>query len=544
MSFVAEVSTSQRATCPLCDSQILVGQLRVAENTTRKKWVHVDCGLKNEEHFSDEVKNAMTIFADSFNRPESTGFQTGCPWTAGPPSFNELSSPKTKTKMQMKRGAAAVSEEPKKKISRVEAKLKVVNVAKAPKLEPTIVTKLTTPSSSPPLSIPSEVVDYMAKVAANLFVYASPDLNHSEKIASFDLDWTVIRTQSGKVFPRGINDWVLFHDNVKAKMQSLVEDGYKIVIFTNQEGIGKGRITEDAFRTKVKNIEKELEVPLLVLAATHKDFWRKPAPGMWYYLDYYLNGGIKIDMEESFYCGDAAGRPAGVDGRKKKDFSASDYLFARNLGLAFKTPEQCFWNRSDWRPSDVDRNNALIKFEPSTLKSVRKWDLMEPKSSQEVVITVGPPACGKSFIASRVFRSYTRVNQDIAKTAAKCKKLCNEALARGESVIVDNTNRDAKTRSVYVQMAEKYGIPIRCIFLEADMGVVSHLNAFRSANPFGENRRVPDVALRSYFSKAEEPTVDEGFEEVCKTPFLIVEGNSLEPKQAYLNNLMRMNLCA
>lgn len=52
------------------------------------------------------------------------------------------------------------------------------------------------------------------------------------------------------------------------------------------------------------------------------------------------NGGVEIDMKESMYVGDAAGRPA--QGSKKKDFSTSDRLFALNLGIPFFTPEEHF----------------------------------------------------------------------------------------------------------------------------------------------------------------------------------------------------------
>lgn len=45
-------------------------------------------------------------------------------------------------------------------------------------------------------------------------------------------------------------------------------------------------------------------------------------------------------MKVSFYVGDAAGRPA--EGKKKKDFSKSDRLFALNASLNFFTPEEHF----------------------------------------------------------------------------------------------------------------------------------------------------------------------------------------------------------
>ena len=53
---------------------------------------------------------------------------------------------------------------------------------------------------------------------------------------------------------------------------------------------------------------------------------------------------MEIDMKQSFYCGDAAGRPArnGV----KKDFSDADLKFGAKIGLKFHTPESFFLGQS------------------------------------------------------------------------------------------------------------------------------------------------------------------------------------------------------
>lgn len=45
-------------------------------------------------------------------------------------------------------------------------------------------------------------------------------------------------------------------------------------------------------------------------------------------------------MKNSFYCGDAAGRPK--TDLKPKDFSDSDLKFAREIGVKFHTPESLF----------------------------------------------------------------------------------------------------------------------------------------------------------------------------------------------------------
>lgn len=69
-------------------------------------------------------------------------------------------------------------------------------------------------------------------------------------------------------------------------------------------------------------------------------------------------------MDESFYCGDAAGRLAKWAPGKKKDHSMADKLLAENLGLKFYTPEQFFLGHSV-----TNIPMAKPEFVPKELKS-------------------------------------------------------------------------------------------------------------------------------------------------------------------------------
>lgn len=84
---------------------------------------------------------------------------------------------------------------------------------------------------------------------------------------------------------------------------------------------------------------KKLNLPILVFLATKGDLMRKPRVGGWDEMAKMLRPSV-IDMDASFYCGDAAGRPK-ISGRTK-DFAATDYKFALNLGIQFHTPEALF----------------------------------------------------------------------------------------------------------------------------------------------------------------------------------------------------------
>ena len=131
----------------------------------------------------------------------------------------------------------------------------------------------------------------------------------SNKTASYDLDGTLIETASGRKFATSSSDWKLL-PKVANKLLSLHKEGYKIVIISNQLGISRGKPTVGDFKQKAEAISHTLKVPLLLLAATSKDMYRKPCMAMWEHLTRSENGEFDVDIKESFYVGDAAGREA------------------------------------------------------------------------------------------------------------------------------------------------------------------------------------------------------------------------------------------
>ena len=73
------------------------------------------------------------------------------------------------------------------------------------------------------------------------------------------------------------------------------------------------------------------------------DYYRKPRPGCWQFLVDQVCP--EVDLSESIFVGDAAGRPA--TSSRKQDFADSDYKLALNVGVAFKTPEHFFEGSRD-----------------------------------------------------------------------------------------------------------------------------------------------------------------------------------------------------
>jgi len=278
----------------------------------------------------------------------------------------------------------------------------------------------------------------------------------SSKIVSFDLDDTLIKTASGATFAKNKDDWKLWSEKVPAVLQDYAKKGYRVVIFTNQAGIGKGIVKKPDFQAKLTAIQKSLNVPLLVVAATEDDKYRKPNTGMWDYFTASLNGGKKVTMEESYFIGDAAGRAAGKG--KKKDFSDTDLKFALNVGVKFQTPEEFFLGetgapaqmvRGDFNPADLSSAGSIFKGETAEAKIT--------KDTQEVVIFVGSPASGKSTFWQNYMSQYIRVNRDTLKTKEKCVAVLDKSLAEKKSCVVDNTNPEKEDRQLFIQVAKKHG---------------------------------------------------------------------------------------
>lgn len=335
-------------------------------------------------------------------------------------------------------------------------------------------------------------------------------------IAAFDLDGTLIATKSGRVFPLNVNDWrLLYEPQVVTKLRALYEDNYKVVIITNQAGIATGKLSKADFRQKVESLVKLVKVPMQVFCSTSKNcVFRKPRPGAWEFLDKYKNGGLHIDLEKSFYCGDAAGR---VRSKGKKDFSCSDRLFAANVGVAFKVPEEVFLGQ---KCTDAI---AMPQFNPKGLLETPPA-LLEPEGSrltspnQEVVLMVGVQGSGKSFFAERYLgkQGYNVISNDKSGSRDRSLAQMKKALGNGKSVVVDNTHVNAEARQKFTEMARKFGVKCRCFVMNTSPSHVKHNVAYREIVDQDGHAHIGEALLNSYWSKYKPPTKEEGFSDIIK----------------------------
>ena len=350
---------------------------------------------------------------------------------------------------------------------------------------------------------------------------SSSDKPVTGKAAIFDLDYTLICTNSGKKFAKDAEDWKWLFPCVPSKLRDLHrKDGYQIVIVSNQMGLKGKPAKESEFKTKCEAILRVLSVPVVVVVATDKDKYRKPLLGMWELLTSRL--GLKVSPEACFYVGDAAGRQDGWSTGKKKDFSCSDRRFAANVGITFYTPEEFFLALT---PAPFSWGN----FDPRELLRSPP-PLLEPESAQiaqssnraEVVVFVGCPASGKSsFYQHHMTKSHDLVNRDQLGTWQKCVDACGSTVKRGRSVVIDNTNPDVESRKRYLDAAKKLQVPARCFLFTTSHSHALHNNRFRElTNKNPKYKPVPELAFNTFKSKFTEPTLAEGFTEIIKVQFV------------------------
>ncbi|CAG8703016.1 10215_t:CDS:2, partial [Cetraspora pellucida] len=335
-------------------------------------------------------------------------------------------------------------------------------------------------------------------------------------IAAFDLDETLITTKGINKFPKDSNDWKWLNKKIPERLAKLYEEGYKIIIISNQAGLNSGKKNSNKkqtdFKNKIKHIADNLNASFEIYVATGYDKYRKPMIGIWNYFVEKRNVGVTIDKENSFYVGDAAGRIKNWKFGAPCDWADTDRKFAENIEINFYTPEEFFDNveaapfsYNGFDPKKLPRDVPL--FTPSS-------QLALPHGQCEMVILVGYPASGKSTFAKRwlVNDGYVHVNQDALKTKQKCIKACETALKENKPVVVDNTNPSKESRKQYIDIAKQYGVPVRCFWFQASEALARHNNMYRyfSSN---EIRPLPEIAFNVYKSKFSEPKLEEGFQE-------------------------------
>jgi bifunctional polynucleotide phosphatase/kinase len=320
-------------------------------------------------------------------------------------------------------------------------------------------------------------------------------------IASFDLDNTLIRTKSGNKFPLDGNDYEYAFDNVKEKIDELINNGYKIVIFTNQKGISMNKVSKEDIINKIEKLFPFADY----FISSNDDIYRKPMIGM-YRKFIELNGETK----KMFYVGDAAGR--------KSDHSYADINFAFNAGIEYHTETKYFLKKIE----------KVTHYCPKLPKKTNYIFDIKEIVHNTIIIMQGFPASGKtSFIKEYIkhFKlnenNYLHLSND-SHTKSKIKKEIKKGIEEEKLIFIDNLNATVKNRNEFMKLVPDYYIKIG-IHIMTDMDVALSLNKQRyyisnvDTNYKGTIRKkVPKVVYNTYKKRYEPMTKDEGFNKIYK----------------------------
>ena len=292
----------------------------------------------------------------------------------------------------------------------------------------------------------------------SLFYRIHPSSYLNGKVAGFDVDWTLSYNEQ-HLYAKEPEDTQVLPGRCE-KIRQLHEDGYTIVLFTNQFAKSKKEKTRKVER--IHNFAEKLDVPCWIFISTEKDDYRKPNIGMWKT----FKNLYPTPITKAFFVGDALGRP--------QDFSDADGGFAEGAEIPSHAPED-FFPQDDL---DFSREN---------------------ENERNLIVFVGMPGAGKTTFFKTHLEpvGYTHINQDTLKSRAAILSAAKRAMDQGKDVVIDSTNPALEGRVEFYEMALTRDYDITVLYFVRDG---TGWNALR-----GENK-VPIIAYHMYFKKLEPPT--------------------------------------
>ncbi|MFN2541388.1 MAG: AAA family ATPase [Chthoniobacterales bacterium] len=134
----------------------------------------------------------------------------------------------------------------------------------------------------------------------------------------------------------------------------------------------------------------------------------------------------------------------------------------------------------------------------------------------ECVLLIGLPGAGKSTLYREKFAgAHVHVSKDLWPNATKRqerqRKMIEESLTSGRSVVVDNTNPTVAERAALIQIARRHGARVIGFFFDVNTRTAVARNAERSGRG-----KVPNVAIFTAAKRLQRPSLGEGFDRLFR----------------------------
>ena len=322
------------------------------------------------------------------------------------------------------------------------------------------------------------------------------------KVAAFDLDGTLVQWSASfsGFWPSQLSHYELWSSTVPEKLRALHDEGYKLVLFTNQGGIQKAHSGKKASLVKsiIDWLAKLIDRPVHAVMSTKslkrsEDSFHKPTSKMWQVAINSLNKRQDFDISQSFFVGDSAD--------PDDDQGGVDLKFAEAVGKERGAAALKFYTPTDYfGPSDSERRQKAKGFEKLT-ESAPPREALRARSAllggylqgPILLILCGVQGSGKSTFCEHllvgetnnhwVHLSQDTINDGKPGKREKVENEAKEALDRGHSVVIDRMHLDIEQRSYFTEVAKSVGVPAHAVLLNPKKDVIAKRVRERTNHP-------------------------------------------------------------
>ncbi|MBO0752665.1 MAG: ATP-binding protein [Bradyrhizobiaceae bacterium] len=136
--------------------------------------------------------------------------------------------------------------------------------------------------------------------------------------------------------------------------------------------------------------------------------------------------------------------------------------------------------------------------------------------AMEMIVLIGLQAAGKStFCRQRFAGTHVLVSKDLLRNnrnpGRRQRRLIEDALRAGHSLVVDNTNATREERAELVGLGHEHGAMVTGYYFEPWAKGSLERNSLREGKA-----RVPDVAIFATMKKLVRPSYEEGFDRLFR----------------------------
>lgn len=375
-----------------------------------------------------------------------------------------------------------------------------------------------------------------------------PSFTYNERVLAFNLDDTLIKAVTKLTNVKQEYEFVF--PNCINKMLDFWQMGYSLVVISDQESISKGIMSIEDLQHKFNFLVKSLSgksVPIMGIFTTKYNCYRKPHTWTWKFLtQIYLAAKRTINLRESIYTGNLAGRVAKYPLRK--DQSYCDRAYAFNIGIQFKVPEQIFRLNYDEREyayegtlTDKEKDefidNELNKYKQTAIYNYKNLYLycvdisnaMSPIKTLKpsfMIIMIGAPCSGKTKLATLI-ASHAIINTDAKPkshvvimpdyyyrnekkmSSSDRMKAITNFIQDGRVIILDGNYPSHESREPYLAKAAEYKMPVLFLKLNTPYKICKQFNYIKLEKSQDRFRSpLSDFQFKAYNKRYQKPDIN------------------------------------